>query len=85
MDGETKEYVTTYSYDDMVNGTVKISGEGDTVTFNTSLEAVRSGFTKLQYHSISPDGTELWGDNPTITDKSETYNGSSSYTYTVER
>lgn len=84
-EGETKEYVTTYLYDDMVEGTINISGDGETVLFNAQMNASRSGSTKLQYHFIDQAGTEWWGDKPTITDVSEVLTSSGTYKMSVQR
>lgn len=81
--GETKEYVTTTRYEDSVTGTVKITGSGSDVTFSAEMEGSRNGYTKLQYHAIFADGKEVWGDNPTVTDKSGAVSGNGVYRFTV--
>lgn len=85
MEGETKEYITSYNYDDMVEGTINISGDGETAVFSAQMKSSRSGYTKLQYHSIDQAGTEFWGDNPTITDKSEELTSSGTYKMSLQR
>lgn len=85
MEGETKEYITTTHYEDMVTGNVTISGSGEGATFNVTMQGTRSGYTKLQYHSIDPAGTEFWGDKPTITDKSGDVSSSGVYRFSVQK
>ena len=83
MEGETKEYITTTSYEDNVTGTITISGADGKVTMAMQMTGARNGFTKLQYHSIDTSGTEYWGENPTVTDKSGEITGSGSYQFSV--
>lgn len=83
MEGETKEYITSTIYDDTLEGTLSIKGSDGKVTFSIQLQGTRAGYTKLQYHSIDPQGVEFWGDKPTITDKSGEISGSGSYQFTV--
>lgn len=85
MEGETKEYVTTTRYEDAVSGNVTITGSADSATFNVTMQGGRSGYTKLQYHSIDPSGKEYWGEKPTITDKSGDVNGSGAYKFSVKK
>lgn len=84
MEGETKEFVTSYVYDDNVSGTVSISGSDGNVTFAIQMEGTRSGYSKLQHHSIDQSGEEKWGDNPTITDKSGEFTSSGTYKFEVK-
>ncbi|MEA4816892.1 MAG: hypothetical protein VB120_08620 [Lachnospiraceae bacterium] len=83
MEGETKEYITGYYYDDVVSGTAKLSGDAAKVSFSAQMHSDRSGFTKLQYHSIDGEGTEYWGENPTITDKSGEIDSVGAYSFSV--
>lgn len=85
MEGETKEYITTTNYEDTVSGNVSISGNGEGATFNITMQGTRAGYTKLQYHAIDPAGTEFWGDNPTITDKSGEIESSGVYRFSVKK
>ncbi len=80
-EGETKEYVTSYVYDDIVEGSITISPTDGKVGFDISLVSDRNGYTKLQYHAINKNGDETWGDNPTITDKSGETTGSGTYIF----
>lgn len=82
--GETKEFITTTHYEDNVSGTVKLSGSGSNVTLTAAMEGFRNGFTKLQHHAIYADGKEIWGDNPTVTDKSGEVSGTGVYRFTVQ-
>lgn len=84
MEGETKEYISTYEYDDSIQGQVAISESGKKVVFTINVQGYRNGHSKLQYHSIDPAGVEFWGDNPTITDKSGDISSTGKYTFIVE-
>lgn len=85
MEGETKEYVTTTHYEDTVSGSTVIKGTPEGVNLVTAMEAARAGYTKLQYHSIDTGGTEFWGDNPTVTDKSGNVDSSGVYRFSVQQ
>ncbi len=85
MEGETKEYITTTHYEDTVSGSTVISGTPEGATFTINMQGTRAGYTKLQYHSIDPGGTEFWGDNPTVTDKSGEIESAGVYRFSVQQ
>lgn len=79
------EYLSTYTHSEVVSGSVTISGEGDKLSFHFNFTANRTGYSKLQYHTISKGGDEEWGQNPTITNTDAVYTVNTNYSYNVIR